>query len=181
MGTMWVSELTINSCVSLLNRNMAYASRYGPLDPLGVRYGRERIYISYTSHKTIVEAPNPDLFLLFPCTGDPKLLVKPWGGMWENGKPVGTTLLKTVHRVEGPQWCSHVATIVNKCSCGQEPCLERIPFVLSDPPSIAIYNSGSLQRGEWSDLLHPPPWRMVGGSWSQYEGYFWRAAHSRVP
>ena len=161
MGTMWVSELTINSCVSLLNRNMAYASRYGPLDPLGVRYGRERIYISYTSHKTIVEAPNPDLFLLFPCTGDPKLLVTPWGGMWENGKPVGTTLLTTVHRVEGPQWCSPVATIVNKCSCGQEPCLERTPFALSDPPSIAIYNWQLVldvaKTCGWRTFSHLPP------------------------
>ena len=120
---------------------MAYGTRrQEELDPLGVRYGIERIYVYYDSHKTIVEAPNPDLFLLSPCTGNPRLLVKPWGGMWENGRPVGTILLKTAHMKEGSQWCSPVAAIVNKCSCGQEPCLERIPYALSDPPTIVTYN-----------------------------------------
>ena len=41
--------------------------RSGPLDPLGYRYGHQRIYFTEEQHKTLTQNPNPNYFLGLKC------------------------------------------------------------------------------------------------------------------
>ena len=131
-----------------------YVSRRsgGPLDPLGFRYGHQRMYFPESSHKTLEQNKNPNFFLGLKCKSK-DLLVRNWGGdiLWVNGTPVGGDLLSTSHHLSSYEasrwstaWLSPIAPIVTKCTCGRDPCLERLPLQLVDPTDIRIYDWDSI-------------------------------------
>ena len=68
----------------------------GPLDPLGYRYGHQRIYFTEEQHTPLAKNPNPNFFPSLECTHK-DLIVRSWGGaiLWVNGTPVGGDLLST--------------------------------------------------------------------------------------
>ena len=119
-------------------------------DSLGVRYGPQRFYVPLNMHKTLVQNPNPEQFLMVPGSGQLNLLVKSWSCEWRYGAPIRVGLPKTVRFTGGePDWSSQplpVAPIVTMCTCGQTPCLERSPLYLSDPDNIVVYDWHRIKR-----------------------------------
>ena len=120
----------------------------GPLDPLGFRYGHQRIYFPESAHKTLEQNANPNFFLSLKCWSK-DLIVRSWGGnvLWVNGTPMGGDLLNSSqHRPNyelarySTAWISPVAPIVTRCTCGHYTCLERLPLQLVEPPNIRTYN-----------------------------------------